>query len=453
MTILAFLFALTVLIFVHELGHYAVARACGVKVLRFSIGFGRPLLRWRMGADRTEWVIAAIPLGGYVRMLDERDEEGDSRSRQNLLDVHRSFNRQSLSRRSAIVAAGPMANFLLAIAIYAFIAWTGVDEPAPVLAPPPAGSSAAQAGLLEGDRLVAVAGRPVQSMPEARLRLLEAMVGQSRVPVTLRREGQTLQLELPSVPMGRAEIDRDFMRALGIEVLRGPVAVASVVKGSRAESAGLQPGDEIVGVDGLSVSLPGALVDYLRARPEREIVLTVRRGALEQQMAVVPASIASERAGEEGRLVGRLGASLRQGMETVTVRHGPLGAVAHGAAQTWDMSWFSLRMLGRMITGDLSWKNLSGPVTIADYAGQTARVGWVAYLTFLALVSVSLGVLNLLPVPVLDGGHLVYYGLEAIRGRPLSERMMAMTQRLGFAVIGTLMFVAIVNDLTRLWGG
>jgi regulator of sigma E protease len=447
-TILAFLFALALLIFIHELGHYSVARWCGVKVLRFSIGFGRPLLRWTTGSDRTEWTIAAIPLGGYVRMLDERElEPGTAPQR----DLHRAFNRQPLSRRALIVIAGPAANFLLAIALYAALGLAGTEEPAAVVAQPAPTTPAAVAGLQAGDRIVGVDGHSVRSLNDARLRLLDGMVQQRPVQLRIERSGAVERLSLPWVPVGQGEIERDFLGTLGIQPVAGPVTIAGVVADGSAAAAGLQAGDRVLQADRRPLGRTQELIEVLRENPGREVLLTIERGGEERQVVVVPRPHTAD--GADGRPVGRIGASLRHATEMVEVRYGPFGAVAYGVKQTWDMSWFSLRMLGRMLVGDLSWKNLSGPVTIADYAGQTARVGWVAYVAFLALVSVSLGVLNLLPIPILDGGHLVYYGLEAIKGRPLSERFMAITQRAGLAVIGALMFIALFNDISRLFGG
>lgn len=449
-TLLAFLFALALLIFVHELGHYAVARWFDVKVLRFSIGFGKPLLRWSVGPDRTEWTISPIPLGGYVRMLDEREEGPGSVAAH---EVHRAFNRQSLKARSAIVVAGPLANFLLAIALYAGLAVGGIDEPAAVLAEPPRGTQAAAAGVREADQVVAIDGREVRSMVDLRLRMLDAIVERRPAQLTVLSEGsrRTLRLDTAGLPSG--EIERDFMRTLGLEIAGTMVSIGSVTPDGSAAKAGLLAGDVVLAADARSIGRVGELIDVLRASPGREVTLTIRRGQVEQRIVVVPQPQPSDRAEDGGRPVGRIGAALQNRVKMVEHRYGPIEALGYGAVQTWEMSWFSLRMLGKMIFGDLSWRNLSGPVAIADYAGQSAKVGWAAYVAFLALISVSLGVLNLLPVPVLDGGHLVYYGLEAIKGRPLSERFMQITQRAGLAAIVGLMAVALFNDLSRLFGG
>jgi regulator of sigma E protease len=449
-TLLAFLFALAVLIFVHELGHYSVARWCGVKVLRFSIGFGTPLLRWTVGPDRTEWTIAPIPLGGYVRMLDEREGGPGSVAPE---EVHRAFNRQSLGRRAAIVVAGPLANFLLAIALYAALGMAGLEEPAAVLGQPVAGTQAAAAGVQQGDRVLEADGRTIGAISELRLRMIDAVVERRPVRLTVQRDGRPLRLTIDTGGLPAGEIDKDFMRTLGLDLAGGSVAIGSVVPDGSAARAGLLAGDEVLSVEGRRVTRAQDLIDVLRTSPGREVSLEIRRAGIEQRIGVVPQAQRSDRAEDDGRPIGRIGAALQNRVEMVRVQHGPIDALGYGASQTWDMSWFSLRMLGKMLVGDLSWRNLSGPVAIADYAGQSAKVGWFAYVAFLALISVSLGVLNLLPVPVLDGGHLVYYGLEAIKGKPLSERFMQITQRAGLAAIMGLMAVALFNDLSRLFGG
>jgi regulator of sigma E protease len=449
-TLVAFLFALALLIFVHELGHYSVARWCGVKVLRFSIGFGTPLLRWTVGPDRTEWTISPIPLGGYVRMLDEREAGPGSVAEH---EVHRAFNRQSLGKRAAIVVAGPVANFLLAIGLYAGLGMAGIEEPAAVLGQPAAGTRAAAAGILHGDRVVEIDGRAVRSLGELRLRLIDAVVERRPARLVVQRDGAPLRVALDTGGLPEGEIEKDFMRTLGLELAGGSVSIGSVLPDGSAAKAGLQAGDEVLAVEGRTVTRAADLIDVLRARAEREVPLTIRRSGLEQRIVVVPQAQRSDRAEDAGRTIGRIGASLQNRVEMVRIDHGPLDALAYGMRQTWDMSWFSLRMLGKMVLGELSWRNLSGPVAIADYAGQSAKVGVFAYVAFLALISVSLGVLNLLPVPVLDGGHLVYYGLEAIKGRPLSERFMQVTQKAGLAAIVGLMAVALFNDLSRLFGG
>jgi regulator of sigma E protease len=449
-TLLAFLFALGLLIFVHELGHYSVAKWCGVKVLRFSIGFGKPFVKFVVGPDRTEWSIAPIPLGGYVKMLDERE---DPASPVPAAELHRAFNRQSLAKRAAIVIAGPLANFLLAIALYAALGMYGTEEPAARLAAPAAGTPAAAAGIQAGDRVIAIDGRDIRSFTELRLRLIDAIVERRVASLTVERSGSPVSLPLDASGLSAGEIEKDFVRTLGLDLAGGSVVVGSVLPDGSAARAGLLAGDEVLAVDGRLVSRASELISVLREGAGRDIALDTRRGVVEQRIVVVPQAQVSDRPEDQGKTVGRIGAALQSKVEMVRIEHGLLSALAHGAKQTWDMSWFSLRMLGKMLTGDLSWRNLSGPVAIADFAGQSAKIGALAYISFLALISVSLGVLNLLPVPVLDGGHLVYYGLEAIKGRPLSDRFMQLSQRVGLVAIVGLMVVALFNDLSRLLGG
>ena len=448
-TLVSFLAALTLLIFVHELGHYLVARWCGVKVLRFSIGFGKPLFTWTVGADKTEWSISAIPLGGYVKMLDEREQGTDAIPP---ADLPRAFTRQSLAKRSAIVVAGPVANFLLAITLYFSLNLIGVDEPAAVIGVPPAKTAAASAGFAAGDKVVSIDGEEIRSWNAVRLRMIDGLIERRPIAVGVERGGSRLALALPTDQLPEGELERDFLRTLGLELASGRVLIASVMPDSAALKAGLKGGDEVLSADGKPVTRSSDLVERIRAKPAQPLVLEIQRGADLLRIEVVPDSAVSDRRDEAGRTVGRIGAGISSRIAMIEVRYGPLEALSRATVQTWDMSLFSLRMLGKMVVGELSWRNLSGPVAIADYAGQSSRVGWYAYVAFLALISISLGVLNLLPIPVLDGGHLVYYGLEAIRGRPLSERFMELTQKAGLAIIGAMMVVALFNDLTRLIG-
>jgi len=457
-TLLAFLVALTVLIFVHELGHYLVARWCGVKVLRFSIGFGRPLLTWHVGAERTEWTLSAIPLGGYVRMLDEREADREPIPEH---ELPRAFTRKSLPQRAAIVVAGPLANFLLAIALYALIGWIGTQQPAPLVDQPPAGSAAAAAGLQLGDRVLAVDGTRVRSWNDLRLQLLDAVIEQRTARLRVDRHGTVSALSLDTARLPANEAERDFLRSLGLRVEPGPVVIGGLVQGAAAERDGLQVGDQLLSVAGAPVRRASDVIERVQANPGKPLAVTVQRGPDELSLVVTPAAVpqqpaasgSASSASSAGHAAhGRIGAALQDRIAMETVRYGALESVWQASRQTWEMSVFSLRMLGKMVTGQLSLRNLSGPVTIADLAGQTARIGWFAYLSFMALISISLGVLNLLPIPVLDGGHLVYYALEAVKGRPLSERFMAITQKAGLAVIMMMMAVALFNDITRLIG-
>ena len=449
-TIASFIVALGVLIVVHEYGHYLVARLCGVKVLRFSVGFGRPLATWRKGRDQTEWVIAAIPFGGYVKMLDEREAPVAAG------EAARAFNRQGVFKRLLIVAAGPAFNFLFAIAVYAGLYMVGLPEARPVLAEPPAATLAQASGVRGGDLVRAVDGQPIATWQELRWRVLQAAL--QREPLGLevsnaRDQISNVTLDLRDYPAD--EVESDVLERIGLRLYRPSLApvLGQVVSGSAAERAGLEKGDRVTHIDGRPVPTWEDLVREVRRRPGQQAALRIERGELSMTLQVTPEDVAVN-----GERIGRIGAApeipaAHAARIFVQVRHGPLDSIGHAAAKTWDISVFSLRMLGRMLLGQVSWKNLSGPVTIADFAGQSAQLGWIPYLTFLALISISLGVLNLLPIPPLDGGHLMFYVVEVLKGSPASDRAIEFGQRVGIALLLVLMAFAFYNDLTRLFAG
>jgi regulator of sigma E protease len=446
-TLVAFVIALGSLILFHELGHYLVARALNVKVLRFSIGFGRPLLSRTYGADRTQWVIAAFPLGGYVKMVDERE------GRVAAEDLPRAFNRQSVYRRFAIVAAGPIANFLLAIAIYWVLFISGMPGLRPILDEPPAATPAHAAGFQQGDTLLRIGSEPVATWQDARWVLLQHAVNRSAVRVeTSDRKGYIDVRTLDLSSLTSDDLDGDFLRAAGLLRFNPPLApvLGQVVEGAPAHSAGLRSGDRVLAIDGVAVEEWQDVVSAVRDRPSVPLVFEVERDGVRMQVKVT-----TEAVSEGGRTIGRMGAAPKvdpQSMRSVLteVRYGVGESFVRAIGKTWETSIFSLRMLGKMLTGHISLKNLSGPITIADYAGQSAQVGWIAYLSFVALISISLGVLNLLPVPLLDGGHLMYYTIEILKGRPVSERAMQIGQHVGMALLFTLMLLALFNDVNRL---
>jgi regulator of sigma E protease len=449
-TIVAFIVALGVLIVVHEFGHYLVARLCDVKVLRFSVGFGRPLVLWRRGADRTEWVIAAIPFGGYVKMLDER--EGPISPH----EAARAFNRQNVWRRFAIVLAGPLFNFAFAILVYAGLFMHGMPEARPMLAEPPAGSVAAVAGLRAGDTVRAVGDTSIETWQELRWRVLQAALQRQALRLeTLGERGHLSHATLDLRGFPSEQVEGDVLERIGLRLYRPRLdaVLGQVVSGGPAHRAGLAPGDRVLRADGEPIEHWEALVEAIRARPAVPLSLLVERDGARISIEVVPEPVASGEA-----RIGRIGAAplippAHAEAMLIRVQHGPLRSLGNAVVKTWDISVFSLKMLGRMLLGQVSWRHLSGPVTIADFAGQSAQMGWMSYVTFLALISISLGILNLLPIPLLDGGHLMYYVVEIIKGRPVSERAMELGQRVGLALLLVLMAFAFYNDLNRLLTG
>jgi len=449
-TIAAFLIALGILIVVHEYGHYLAARICNVKVLRFSVGFGRPLLVWRRGRDATEWILAAIPFGGYVKMLDEREGPVEASDRA------RAFNRQGVWRRVFIVAAGPIFNLLFAVAVYAGLFLYGLPEPRPILAEPAAGTFAHAAGLRAGDTVRAVGGEPIETWQELRWRVIQGALQRESLTLEVSNEREAIahrKLDMTSFPA--ADFEGDALERIGLRLYRPPLdpVFSTIVPGSPAERAGLKVGDRVVEAGGKPIAYWEELVQAIRARPGAALRLAVVRNGERIALEVIPNA-----ASAGGVQIGRIGAAPRvpeSHAERILVRvnHGLLSALAKACAKTADIALFSLKMLGRMLIGEVSWKHLSGPVTIADYAGQSAQMGWLSYVTFLALISVSLAVLNLLPIPLLDGGHLLYYAVEIIRGSPVSERTMELGQRVGLALLLLMMAFAFYNDLNRLFSG
>ena len=440
------LVALGVLVTIHEYGHFWVARRCGVKVLRFSVGFGSPLLRWH---DRqgTEFVVAAIPLGGYVKMLDER--EGDVPPE--LLD--QSFNRKSVQQRIAIVAAGPVANFLLALLFFWVVAMLGSQQVRPVIGAVEAGSLADVAGLQVGQEIVAVDGEPTTGWAAVNLQLVSRLGESGRLDLAVREPGSSVdsprQIVLDNWLRGADEPDP--ISSLGIRPWRPALqpVLAQLDPEGPAFAAGLQVGDRLLALDGQSLADWQQLVDQVRGLPGKKISLRVER---QGQQLDVPLTLAAR--GEAEALSGYLGAGVAGGEwppEMLReVSYGPLEAIAEGAKNTWTMSVLTLNSLKKMLFGELSVKNLSGPITIAKVAGASAESGLSDFLKFLAYLSISLGVLNLLPIPVLDGGHLLFYLVEWVRGRPLSERIQGWGMQIGISLVIGVMLLALVNDLGRL---
>jgi regulator of sigma E protease len=452
LTIVAFIVALGLLIAIHEYGHYRMAVACGVKVLRFSIGFGRTLLRWQPRGSDTEFTLCVFPLGGYVRMLDEREAPVDASER------YRAFNTQPLRARALIVAAGPVANLLLAVVLYALVNWVGVQQAAAVLGSPVVGSVAQRAGLKGGERVLNAGfadatSQTVSSFEDVRWLLTRgALEGRDvRLSVQDDQGGQTREVMLALAAMGASEADAGLFRRIGLVAPFSRSEIGEVMAGGAAERAGLRPGDLVLQVGPQRVMDGAQLRGLIRAAVQgNEAVTTswkIQREGQQLDMAVKPDVVQ-----EGAEKIGKISAFVGGLPEFVTVRYGPLDGLWQGMVKTWDVSILTLRMMGKMVVGDASLKNLSGPLTIADYAGRSASMGMTSYLIFLALISVSLGVLNLLPLPVLDGGHLMYYLWEWVTGKSLSDVWQERLQRVGIAVLAAMMSIALFNDIHRLWG-
>jgi regulator of sigma E protease len=461
LTLVAFVVALGVLIAVHEYGHYRVAVACGIKVLKFSVGFGKPIYTWRLRNRPTEFSIGLLPLGGYVKMLDEREGPVDPAER------HLAFNTQPLRSRAAVVAAGPAANLLLAIVLYAIVNWSGLQEPEAVLASPVAGSIAERAGLRGGERVQQAAFgdeelQDVRSFEDFRWRLTQGALSGRDVQLLVGPAGEpargadanpvpTRSVLLPLSQLQAADADAQLFRKIGIIGPWTQPVMGELMPGGAAEKAGLRSGDVVLRVGDRAVIDGQQLRETIRASASLAQGPTqtwhILRAGQALSLPVTP-----EIRQEGSQSVGRISAYVGAPPAMVTVRYGPIDGLWNGAVRTWQVSVLTLKMMGKMLIGEASLKNLSGPLTIADYAGKSASIGWTAYLLFLALISVSLGVLNLLPLPVLDGGHLMYYLWEAITGKGVSDAWMDRLQRGGVAILLGMMSVALFNDVSRLLG-
>jgi regulator of sigma E protease len=448
-TVAAFLLTIGVLVTFHEFGHYLAGRLLGVKVLRFSIGFGKPLFLRRFGRDQTEFVVAAIPLGGFVRFLDEREAaEGEVIT---VADSERAFNRQNVWKRLVIVAAGPVANLLLAVLLYAGLYVNGVDGLRAVLAAPPAATAAAQAGFADRDEIVALDGRLLESWQELRWRLLRVS-GTPSVELTVLRGGDTLTKKLELKGLSTTDWEGPFLDTLGLRLYlpAAPPGVLRVLEGRPGAVAGLSAGDIILAIDDQPLSGVSEARRIIAAHPDQPVRLSISRAGNTMTLVATP-----EAKSVEGKTIGQLGIDLGPNPAAVAAyrvrtQYGIADAIGRGAQKTWELSVFSLKMLWRIVTGEASLKNISGPLTVADYAGQSAAQGATTFILYLAVISISLGVLNLLPIPLLDGGHLLYYAVEVIKGSPLSDRTLQMGQQAGMFLLAALMALALYNDLFRL---
>lgn len=447
--IVAFVVALGILIVVHEYGHYWVARRLGVKVLRFSIGFGKTLWMRRIGPDQMEFVVAALPLGGYVKMLDET--EGEVRAE----ELPRAFNRQPVWKRMAIVLAGPLANFLFAILAYWAVNMAGIDGVKPVVGRVLENSIAERAGFRAGDLLLRIDNREVQTWDQRRLYLFQRAL--DRVPVTIEvRDAQdrlqTRVLDLTGLPIAavNAGLVENGIGLIGYLPTPLP-AIGALEAAGPAARAGLKVGDRFVELNGSTIQTWEEVADVISRNPGQRIVAVIERDDARQRVEITPDSVTQPDGSHAGRILIRPQFAELPSAMRVQARLEPLEALRDGVESTWAMSWLTLEMLYKMLRLEVSTENISGPITIAQYAGHSAKIGLVPFVLFLAVISISLGVLNLLPIPVLDGGHLMYYSIEAVRGSPVPERVLVWGQQVGIALLVALMILAFYNDLTRLF--
>jgi regulator of sigma E protease len=449
-TIAAFIVAVGLLVAVHEFGHYWVARRLGVRVLRFSIGFGRPLVSRQRSPEEPEFVIAAIPLGGYVKMLDEREGPVPPE------EAHRAFNRQPLWVRTAVVVAGPAFNFLFAIAAFWAVLTIGETGLRPMIGEVTPATPAANAGLRAGDEIVSVNGRTTPTWSLAMQEMATGTVARPELAIQVRDQFGNLETRvIASRDIGDlAESSGGVLKQVGVTPLRPavPPVFGTIVDGEAADRAGIRSGDRVIAVDGTPIESWGQWVDYVQARPGTSLALEIERGGVRELIELTPAPLARDDA-----VIGRIGAANAPAPELLAeyeARHqlGLVEAVPAAIGKTVEYSVLTLKVIWRILTGEASVHNLSGPITIADTAGKTASIGLVYFLKFLAIVSISLGVLNLLPVPMLDGGHLVYFAIEAVKGSPVSEAVMEQGQKIGLLVLLGLMSLAFYVDLVRVFG-
>jgi len=460
LTLFAFIFTIGIIVTIHEYGHFQVARWCGVKVIRFSIGFGKPLWKKTLGSDQTEFVLAAIPLGGYVKMLDERElkaekEAGEASNNYSEADLVRAFNRQSVYKRIAIVIAGPIANLLLAIVIYWFLFMQGITGIMPIIGQVEPNSIAAQANFKTGEMIQTINSKQVNTWAEAGLMLFESAIENETVEIKAVDKNNELYLHKLNLAALAKGADSDILNEIGITVFRPevPAILAQILPNSAAEHAGLLTDDQVLSINGLQTDTWSDVVNLVKASPNQALNFNVQR-----QQKIVSKIVTPEGVKENNVMVGKIGAGVKlnqEQLDKVMIKqyYSGMDSLAMSIAKTWNTSTFSLKMMWYMVAGKASWKGISGPVTIATYAGESAGLGWKPFLGFIALVSISIGILNLLPIPVLDGGHLMYYMAEIIKGSAVSEQVMMLGQKVGFGLLGLLMFLALFNDINRIVTG
>ena len=448
--VFAFVFALAILVTFHEFGHYWVARLCDVKILRFAVGFGKPLYKRTFGADDSEFVIGRIPLGGYVKMLDEREGSVPDNER------HRAFNQKPLGQRFAIVLAGPAFNFIFAFFAFWLVFISGIEGYKPVIGDVAENSIAASAGIRSGQEILAIDGVATHIWPSAMERMVSSLIKNGEVDILVREKSlleNSYHLDARSIDVDDMASGK-FFDVVGFKPRQEPLlpVVNQVVDNSPAARAGLQSGDKIMQADGHSVSSWQDWVEYVRSRPGQSLLLTVERDRSELSVRITP-----ERIEEDGEVFGRVGVSVevpeKADPDLLAVESfGPVAAAGMSVNKIADVVMTSLKMMGKMITGEASLKNLSGPISIAQYAGYMAAAGVMVYINFLALISVSLGLINLFPIPLLDGGHLMYYLIEFVKGSPVSDSIQVAGQQLGFVILMMLMSLVFYNDIVRIIG-
>jgi len=454
LTALAFIFTIGLLVTVHEYGHFQVARWCGVKVLKFSVGFGKPLWSKNFGADQTEFVIAAIPLGGYVKMLGEDQFSQDETFVSH--DMARALNRQSVGKRMAIVLAGPLANLLLAIILYWLLFMMGVVGLKPIVGNIVEHSPAAATSIRAGDVIQKVNNKDVATWQDVRWLLLQESLKNKQIEIqaiNAKNEMHAYQIDVSTLDYDDAKLD--ILEKLGLTIYRPkmPAVIGEIAKNSPAQIAGLKPNDLILAINQNKVNNWEFFVQEIQQHPDVNVDILVQRDAEEIRFSVKPDSVV-----ENDQTIGRIGAAFKIDQSQldqflVTSHYSAAGALVKAVEKTWDTAIFSLKMLGNMLVGQVSWKGMSGPVTIASYAGQSANMGIKVFIGFLALISISIGVLNLLPIPILDGGHFMYYMVEFFTKKPVSEAVMNFGQKVGFILLGSIMVLALYNDINRLTTG
>lgn len=441
-SLFSFILALSILVFLHELGHYLVAKWCGVKVLQFSVGFGKPIYQWVNKNNGERWTIGWIPLGGYVRMLDERDQE----STEGISNLECAFNRQSVYRRIAIVLAGPMANLLVAWFIYSILTFVQAQQIATVLATPPEDSIASSLGVSEGDKVVRLNNSEVENWQQLSWGLFNQALLKEQINLEVLRDGKLLNLMADAKQSEEINIAPNLVSQLGFYPIEQAIIISSVQPNSPAQLADLKPQDQILSIENIPMSRSIQVSQYIQQRPKQTFPMTVLRNGQEIRLFVTP----KQAQNNNNESIGMLGIGLHGQPIIEKVDKSVIESIIDGGTRMIEFSVLTLVAFKNMITGDLSWEHLSGPVSIASAAGESSSLGILAFLSFLAMVSVSLGILNLLPIPILDGGHLMYYLAEIVMGRPVSDKWVMRGQKVGFALVGGLTCVAIFNDIQRL---